>query len=145
MSDIPQPGRTSLTVDEEIEARLRALDLLATEIGDEPLLDYYERIADRQQVKDQLEFMLNVDRFGGYVFLGLREGAPTLMYEGRNAAGPRAKITLSPFDEDLGAGDESLGTDQDLVETVELMRTAFQRTRPRSESAPVFQLIQGGK
>lgn len=104
-ADPGQPGKTTLNPSEEILARMRAFDLLATPFGDETMLDYFDRIADREGLPDYLAYMLDIENFDGYLFLGMRDGAPTFTYEGCDALSHEAAISLAPMDAETGSAD----------------------------------------
>ncbi len=106
MSD-EEPGKTTREPEDEVRARMRAFDLLATPFGDEPLFEFYERIGADPALEAELAFMLDVENFQGYVFLGFREGAPTFTYEGNDALDEKARIKFAPMDAETGEADAS--------------------------------------
>lgn len=136
--------------DQEIMARLRAFDLLATPFGEPTALDYYERYADDggDAVGPRFAYMLDIATFGGYVFLGVQDGAPTVTYPGDNSASPRAAITMS----EMRAGETNPEATEDVLGVVGVLHALRQRYAPEpvpqpkaSGGPPQLRAINGGK
>ena len=144
---MPKPLESGRTVMEETMARLRAFDLMATPFGEKTAFDFYEKYAEDggDDVPPRFAYLLDIDTYGGYVFLGVQDDAPTMTYSGDNSACPREVIEMSLMLD--GSRDE------DAVVTVKGVRGVLhalqQRFAPEigvvKPGTPRLRAIDGGK